>query len=131
MQVDDAGRVHIAWWTGKEGAAGAYYARSDDGAKTFHDPVTLGAAAFSRPAHVQLAVTDGGNTVVAAWDDGTLKVPRVRARVSRDGGRSFARAVDASANGRAAGFPVIGTVGDSLVLAWSEEANVIVRRGRL
>ena len=159
MQVDGAGRVHIAWWTGREGAAGAYYARSDDGARTFSEPVALGVAAFSRPAHVQLALS-GNETVVAAWDDGTLETPRVRLRVSRDGGKSFGPATDASEEGRAAGFPVVGTVGDSVVVAWSErsaaaeaderdnhpdmsnpaavmplnavgEAEVIVRRGRL
>jgi BNR repeat-like domain len=121
MQVDESGRVHVAWWTGKEGAAGAYYARSDDGGLSFSDPVTLGAAAFSRPAHVQLACVDE-QTIVAAWDDGTLAIPRVRVRVSRDGGRTFAAAVDASAPDRAAGFPVVGAVGDSLVLAWSERS---------
>jgi hypothetical protein len=121
MQVDESGRVHVAWWTGKEGAAGAYYARSDDRGRTFGDPVTLGTAAFSRPAHVQLALVDG-ETIVAAWDDGTLATPRIRVRVSRDGGRTFASAVDASAPDRAAGFPVVGAVGDSLVLAWSERS---------
>ena len=158
MQVDAAGRVHIGWWTGREGAAGAYYARSDDGARTFSEPVALGVAAFSRPAHVQLALA--GETVVAAWDDGTLETPRVRVRVSRDAGKSFGPTTDASAAGRAAGFPVVGAVGDSLVLAWSErsaaaeahernahpdmsnpaavmplsavgEAEVVVRRGRM
>lgn len=88
MQVDAAGRVHIGWWTGREGAAGAYYARSDDGARTFSEPVALGVATFSRPAHVQLAL-GGDETVVAAWDDGTLETPRVSVRVSRDAGKSF------------------------------------------
>jgi BNR repeat-like domain len=148
MQVDAAGRLHVAWWTGKEGAAGAYYARSDDGGRTFSDPVTLGAAAFSRPAHVQLTCVDE-QIIVAAWDDGTVAIPRVRVRVSRDGGKTFASAVDASAADRAAGYPVVAAVGDSLVLAWSERsalpdtgqrhgalhavghAEVIVRRGKL
>jgi hypothetical protein len=122
MQVDSAGRVHLGWWTGKEGSAGAYYARSDDGARTFSPPVALGTAAFSRPAHVQIALGSGGSTVVAAWDDGTLAVPRVKVRVSRDGGATFAGPVDVSAKGRAAGFPVVGTVGDSVVVAWSERS---------
>ena len=122
MQVDARGRVHVGWWTGKAGAAGAYYAHSDDGARTFSTPVTLGAAPFSRPAHVQIALADHGNTVLAVWDDGTLEVPRVRVRVSRDGGATFAPVVDASDEHRAAGFPVVGAVGDSLVLAWSERS---------
>ena len=34
LKVDAKGAVHVAWWTGKEGEAGVYYARSTDGAQT-------------------------------------------------------------------------------------------------
>lgn len=119
MQVDATGRLHIAWWTGRNGAAGVYYAHSNDGARTFSTPIALGVAEFSRPAHAQLALADS-ETVVAVWDDGTVQPPRVRVRVSRDGGTTFGPPVDASASNRVAGFPVAGAVGDSLVVAWSE-----------
>jgi hypothetical protein len=124
LQVDTAGRVHVAWWTGTEGAAGVYYARSDDGARTFGPPVPLGVAGFSRPAHAQLALAPGGATVVAAWDDGTAKVPRVVMRVSHDGGSTFSPAVALSAAGRAAGYPVVGLARDGrrVTVAWSEQS---------
>ncbi|HEX6058355.1 MAG TPA: sialidase family protein [Gemmatimonadaceae bacterium] len=118
LRVDSAGRVHIAWWSGKDGAAGVFYARSDDGARTFGEPVPLGTAAFSRPAHVQLAVD--GRDVVAAWDDGRVEVPRVLVRVSRDGGERFARAITASDSARIATYPVLTLAGGRLTIAWSE-----------
>ena len=159
MQVDGDDRVHIAWWTGREGSAGVYYAHSADGARTFSNPIPLGVAEFSRPAHVQLALA-GAETVVAVWDDGTLNPPRVRVRVSRNAGSTFGPPTDASASDRAAGFPVVGAVGDSVVVVWSErpatpgthaghpapkmsdpdavtplkavgDAEVVVRRGRM
>jgi hypothetical protein len=138
LQVDAAGRVHVAWWSGKQGAAGVFYARSDDGGRTFGAPVPIGVAEYSRPAHVQMAVTDGaapngstpnastpdaGPTVVLAWDDGTVQQPRVMVRVSRDGGATFAPAVPASASGRPATFPVLALSGGQITLAWSEDAN--------
>jgi hypothetical protein len=126
MAVDSAGAIHIAWWTGKDGAAGVYYAKSRDGAKTFDTPVALGVAQASQPAHVQLALA-AGNRVVVAWDDGTKQIPRVVVRTSRDGGHVFADAVTLSAAGRAASFPVIGIVGDSLSVAWSEESEALAR----
>jgi hypothetical protein len=122
MQVDAENRLHVAWWTGREGAAGVYYARSDDGARTFTDPVPLGTAEFSRPAHVQLALGAGGQIVVA-WDDGTRQIPRVVVRVSRDGGRSFGRVQEVSQPGRAATFPVLGVVRSAVTVAWSEESE--------
>jgi hypothetical protein len=119
LQVDAAGAVHVAWWTGREGGAGTWYARSSDGARTFGAPVALGVAPFSRPAHVQLALGDEGQ-VIAAWDDGTVKVPRVVVRRSRDGGRTFATAQVLSDPARAATFPVLALTPAGVMVAWSE-----------
>lgn len=121
VQVDGAGRVHVAWWTGKEGAAGVWYARSADGARTFDAPVALGVADISRPAHVQLALGDD-DLVVAAWDDGTLERPEVLVRVSRDGGRAFGAPVMVSEAGRVATFPVLAVAGRQLSVAWAEQS---------
>jgi hypothetical protein len=121
LQVDSAGRVHVAWWTGRPKGAGVYYARSDDGGKTFSPAVPLGVADFSRPAHVQLALGPNG-MVATAWDDGTVETPRVVFRVSRDGGRSFAPAQPLSTMGRAAGFPVLAVSSSGVTVAWSEQS---------
>lgn len=121
LQVDADGRLHAAWWTGKAGAAGVYYASSNDGARTFGTPVALGTAEFSKPAHVQLALA-GERDVVAAWDDGTLRQPQVVLRRSRDGGRTFGPTVPVSDPGRAATFPVLAVSGARLTVLWSEQS---------
>jgi hypothetical protein len=122
LQVDARGRLHVAWWTGREGAAGVYYARSDDGARTFGAPVALGVAEHSRPAHAQLAL-GADDRVVVAWDDGTLMTPRVALRVSTDGGARFGPATYASDEGRAAGFPVVAVAERQVSVAWSEQSR--------
>jgi hypothetical protein len=122
LLVDRDGVVHVAWWTGKEGAAGVYYARSTDRAASFGPAEPLGVAAFARPAHVQLQ-RDGRGALVAAWDDGRDSLPRVMLRVSRDGGRSFSAPVVASAPGVAAAFPVISVQGSVLTVAWSQQTR--------
>ncbi|NUP71466.1 MAG: exo-alpha-sialidase [Gemmatimonadaceae bacterium] len=121
LQVDATGRVHIAWWSGKRGAAGVWYARSDDGAKSFSEPMPLGVAEFSRPAHVQLAL-GGRGRVVAAWDDGTLQTPRIVVRVSKRAGDRWSDPVTLSDSGRAAGFPVVAATRERIAVAWSEES---------
>lgn len=121
MQVDSAGVVHIAWWTGLEGKAGVYYARSTDDGTTFGAPVPLGVSEFSAPAHVQLAL--GGGKVVAVWDDGTVKTPRVVMRVSADGGATFSPPALVSTEGRAATFPVLALRDGDLTIAWSEQSE--------
>ncbi|MCC6318413.1 MAG: exo-alpha-sialidase [Gemmatimonadaceae bacterium] len=122
LHVGADGAVHVAWWTGKEGAAGVFYAKSTDGAQTFLAPVALGTAAFSRPAHVQLAL-DGPSTVVAAWDDGRDTIPRILVRVSRDGGATFGEAVTASDATVAASFPVLAVRDSAITVAWSQQSK--------
>ena len=120
LQVDRGGHVHIAWWTGKQGRAGVWYARSDDGARTFSNPTPLGVAEFSRPAHVQLALS-GENRLVAAWDDGTLATPRIVVRTSNDGGAKWSVPATLSDGGKTAGFPVVAASGGKISVAWSEQ----------
>ena len=121
MQADAKGNLGIAWWTGKEGMAGVYYARSRDGGTTWDKPVALGVAEFSKPAHVQLSHTDDGRTIVA-WDDGTLKTPQIVVRMSSDNGASFGPPQVLSAPGRAASFPVLAVTGDQVTVAWAEQS---------
>jgi hypothetical protein len=122
LAVDSIGRLHAVWWTGKEGRSGVWYTRSDDGARTFREPVAMDTAAVYRPAHVQLALGDGG-IVAAAWDDGTVQLPRILLRVSRDGGATFGGEAEVSDPARAAQFPVLGARGRTLTVAWSEQGS--------
>jgi hypothetical protein len=117
LEVDAKGAVHVAWWTGKEGEAGVYYARSTDGAKTF---VAKGIATGqrARPAHVQLAVS--GEKVYLAWDDGLGAIPRVLLRRSIDGGASFGKETLLSDPEVAASFPVLAVHHDTVAVAWSQ-----------
>jgi hypothetical protein len=117
LEVDANGGVHVAWWTGKEGEAGVYYAKSTDGAKTFaSQPIATGSRA--RPAHVQLAVA--GASVYLAWDDGLGEMPRILLRRSKNGGERFRAEELLSEPGVAASFPVLAVHGDSVAVAWSQ-----------
>jgi hypothetical protein len=125
LRVGANGVVHIAWWTGKPGAAGIQYARSTDRGATFGPAVPLGLAALSRAAHVQLAIgskADSG-VVLAAWDDGTRQRPNIVARVSRDGGHTFAQTQTLSAPDRAVGYPAVVLRADTALVAWQERST--------
>jgi hypothetical protein len=118
LKVDAGGAIHVGWWTGKKGEAGVYYARSEDGGRTFAaQPVQIGERA--RPAHVQLALSPAGG-VYLAWDDGLGEIPRVLVRRSRNGGRTFGPIEALSDAGAAASFPVVAVYRDSVAVAWSQ-----------
>jgi hypothetical protein len=125
MKVDVAGAVHIAWWTGKPGEAGVWYARSVDGGRTWDaQPIAVGERAS--PAHVQLALAPGDDVVVS-WDDGTGALPGILLRASTDGGTTFAPAVRVSGVGVAGAFPVLAVHHDSLTVAWTQTADSAYR----
>lgn len=119
LVADAQGRVHIAWWTGKEGRAAAWYARADDG-ENFGPPTALSALGTPRPVHVQLDVR--GDTVLAAWDDDLGAGIRVFARISYDGGGAFTPAIALSDSAQAASFPVVGLAPGQATVAWTQKA---------
>lgn len=118
--ADARGRLHIAWWTGKEGRAAAWYARADDGVN-FGAPQALSAIGTPRPVHVQLDVR--GDTVLAAWDDDVGNGMRVFARLSYDAGATFTPAVALSEVGQAASFPVVGLSPSRATVAWTQKSD--------
>ncbi len=128
LRVGADGVVHVAWWTGKAGEAGVWYARSADGGSSWQaQPIAAGER--SAPAHVQLVPGPGG-AVDVGWDDGHTALPRILLRRSRDGGATFGATERVSDDGQAATFPVLARVGDSLCVAWSQ-ATAAAHRERL
>jgi|CXWL01.1.fsa_nt_gi hypothetical protein len=119
IQVDATGRVHVAWWTGKEGAAGVWYASSTDRGASFGAPFALGVAEHSRPAHVQLGMApDGG--LLAVWDDGTGPGSRILLRRAAAGDTTFGAAQPLSAEGQSVANPVIAIHDGRVAVAWTE-----------
>jgi hypothetical protein len=125
LKVSADGVVHIAWWTGKAGEAGVWYARSSDGGANWQaQPLAVGEQ--STPAHVQLGLADSGQVVVA-YDDGLGARPTVTIRASSDGGRHFAAPVVLSDPAVAATFPVLALARGELRVAWTQVADAAYR----
>lgn len=67
LAVDRSGTVHVAWFTGKEGEAGLYYARSTDGGRSFGARVPLRVGDDALVA--QAALTASGDHTWLAWEE--------------------------------------------------------------
>jgi hypothetical protein len=130
IKVGADGVVHVAWWTGKQAAAGVRYTQSRDGAHTFSAPIALGVAPDSRAAHAQLAVGDSG-LVVVAWDDGTRAVPPIVVATSHDGGKTFGPAEMVTSPGVNGGYPVVALARDTVIVAWQQRTVEGERRDSL
>lgn len=121
IAAESNGVVHVAWWTGKEGEAGVYYAQTRDGGETFSKPVPMGVAKYSTASHVQIALTSNGRVIVA-WDDGTMQVPQIMVRESGDHGSTFGPVEALSASGVSASFPMLSVSQNSAALVWLQTA---------
>lgn len=123
LLADGDGGLHLAWWTGKPGAAGVKYARSPNGGKQWLEPVPLGIGQASAPAHVQLARV-GPDTVMAVWEDGTLKGRPVVMAMSATNGATFTPPAPLSAEDVGAGFPTIAVSDSVVAVLWHQNGAV-------
>lgn len=120
LAVDGDGRVHVGWYTGQETRQGLWYARSEDGARTFGGPAPLVTGADITPSQVALAAD--GDGVLVAWDDRPEGGRRVAlARV--DGAGKLARI------GRVDGrIPALESSPAGALLAWHDRQAVRAAR---
>lgn len=121
LAVDARGRVHVGWYTGREGRQGLWYARSDDGGRSFGAPAALVAGADVPPSQVSLSAR--GDEVLAAWDDRAQKGSRrvALARITAAGQLVRVGQVE----GR---IPALDAHGGGALLAWHDRQTVRTAR---
>jgi hypothetical protein len=67
IAIGDDGTVHVAWYTGKDGEQGTFYAASTDGGRNFSAPLGLLTGEWVPPSITRVATV--GSEVWVAWDD--------------------------------------------------------------
>jgi hypothetical protein len=121
LAVDPTGTLHVAWYTGREGAPGLYHATSRDRGVTFSAPVTLLGDAWVPPSQVALSAGADG-TLHAAWEDLRADAPRFfYTTVS-------GRALDPmGAEPLAGSNPALAQAGGRVALTWLDGDRVRLR----
>jgi hypothetical protein len=85
LDVDSEGTLHVAWYTGKPGAAGLFYARSKSGGQSFSDPTPLATASAVAPSLSSLVAEDNG-ILWMTWEDRRNGAPELHTvRTTLDG----------------------------------------------
>ncbi|MBV9774362.1 MAG: exo-alpha-sialidase [Gemmatimonadetes bacterium] len=118
VAVDGTGRVHVGWYTGKEGHPGLFYAVSTDGGRSFGAPVPLVTGEWVPPSQVRV-VADGDGAWVA-WDDRREQAKKVYLGRVSDG---EVRVVDS----RPGTLPDLAITGGARSLAWRDGEAVRVQ----
>jgi hypothetical protein len=132
LTVDARGTTHVAWYVGKQGAAGVFYARTPRvGADPFARPVAVISAATMPTAHPRVAALPGGGALVASDVDAAGRPVLVVARISADG-RVAGRSEAAHSDG--ADHPDMLALPDGTALvAWAQRSgeHSVVRIARV
>jgi hypothetical protein len=120
VAVDARGRVHVGWYTGKEGRQGLWYAASDDAGRTFGRPAALLAAEWVPPSRVALSAE--GERVRITFDDRREKPGAVRVARVEDGRLEMEGTIAAARS------PALATSARGAALAWHDGEAVRLRR---
>lgn len=138
LAADDAGRLHVLWYTAGAGPeeSGVYYSVSTDRAETFAPRRLLDLAGGPAVLHPQLAAGPG-EMLYAIWTNIADGEKQIFFAHSADGGQSFTAPQRLSAPGVEAGYPVIAVSGNTIYTAWTElvegdnpGSRVVLRIGR-
>ena len=120
VAVDAAGRVHVGWYTGKEGRQGLWYAASSDGGRSFGRPAPLLVGEWVPPSQVALAAEGRGAWI--SWDDRRTEDARLTLARVGDAGRP--KIVNTDASGRS---PALDAGRGARLVAWRQGETVRAR----
>lgn len=134
MAMDNQGRLHVVWYTGKEGGQGIYYAISSDKGKTFSSPTPILTGDGVPPLRSQLVI-DGNDNAWIVWEASSglsanaekWKYEDTRAMiyaavVTPDGDVFKKQQPINQVDGRS---PVMASGADSIAIVWADNKNEI------
>jgi len=110
--------VVVGWFTTKDNMGEAYVAFSQDGGKTFGDPIRLDDAGTL--GRVSVSMLEDGSAA-ATWVEFKDKRGQFSIRrVMKSGQKTPAVVIAGATGGRVSGVPRFARLGNQLVFAWSE-----------
>lgn len=115
LTIDAAGRWHVAWFTRGKTRQGLFYARSEDGGKSFSEPERLGDPERAPQRPQLLAV---GGTLYRAWKEFDGTVTTNVAQSSHDGGKSFDAPRAVASTAEASDHPLLLESKGGVYLSW-------------
>ncbi|MEW5927744.1 MAG: sialidase family protein [Gemmatimonadota bacterium] len=122
LAVDGTGRVHVAWYTGREGRQGLWHASADAAVLRFGEPRALLTGGWVPPSQARVAADADGAWI--AWED--RREQEAKLLLGRVDGAGRPRVADRdAARGK---LPDLASAGGGRVLAWEDGGAVRVRR---
>jgi len=120
LSVSTTGTYHVTWYTSGKARKGLFYARSQDGGRTFSDPLPIGQSdrSPSRPY-----VIAGPDRTAIVWKEFDGEKTTVNLMTSRDDGITWSKATTIAKTTDTSDHPLLVSDGRRSYLSWMTKAD--------
>lgn len=120
LSISTAGTYHVTWYTNGKVRKGLFYARSQDGGRTFSDPLPIGRSdrSPSRPY-----VIAGPRGTVIVWKEFDGEKTTVNLMTSHDDGITWSKPTVVASTTDTSDHPLLVRDGQRVFLSWMTKAD--------
>jgi hypothetical protein len=120
LSISTAGTYHVTWYTGGKARKGLFYARSQDGGRTFSDPLPVG-----RPDHgpSRPYVIAGPHGTDMVWKEFDGEKTTVNLMTSHDDGSTWSKPTVIASTLDTSDHPLLVSDGQRVFLSWMTKAD--------
>jgi hypothetical protein len=120
LSISTAGTYHVTWYTNGRVRKGLFYARSQDGGKTFSDPLPIGQSDRS-PSRPYVIAGPHGTSIV--WKEFDGEKTTVNLMTSHDDGLTWSKAKAIAKTADTSDHPLLVSDGQRVFLSWMTKAD--------
>ena len=120
LSVSTAGTYHVTWYTNGKARKGLFYARSEDGGKTFSTPVPVGEPGRNPTRPYVIA---GAREAAMVWKEFNGDKTTVSLMTSHDDGKTWSNPKVISGTTDASDHPLLVSDGRKSYLSWMTKAD--------
>ena len=120
LSISTAGTYHVTWYTSGKARKGLFYARSQDGGRTFSNPLPIGRSDRS-PSRPYVIAGPHGTAIV--WKEFDGEKTTVNLMTSHDDGITWSDATTVARTTDTSDHPLLVSDGQRVFLSWMTKAD--------
>jgi hypothetical protein len=120
LSISTTGTYHVTWYTNGSARKGLFYARSQDGGRTFSDPLLIGRPDRSPSRPYILA---GPHGTVMVWKEFDGETTTLNLTTSHDDGLTWSKATVVAKTTDSSDHPLLVSDGQRIFVSWMTKAD--------
>jgi hypothetical protein len=120
LTISAAGTYHVTWYTNGKARKGLFYARSQDGGRTFSNPLPIGQSDHN-PSRPYVIAGPRGTSI--AWKEFDGEKTTVNLMTSHDDGITWSKPIAVARTTDTSDHPLLVSDGQKVFLSWMTKAD--------